>query len=267
MRKHLLIIFFLFQMVQLYAQTLYVEYEHVVNVVKEIGSFKSNAVLIADKGLSHYTMFFNQEKFRNIPKVTQDENEDSTIQVFSFVDGGDTSTLIYNKDENTISQRFLDKGKPIVIIDNGVDFDWQLTEDTKTIHDFKCTKATLNFRGRQFVAWFTSDIPVSFGPWKFHGLPGLILEVYDIDDLFSWSATLIQYPVKLDKNLEKFDDDQNLRTISLRTYLEEQTESRRDQEKMLYSKLPKGSHAVESKTENKGIELVYEWELEKNRKN
>src|SRR5690606_9273773 len=123
--------------VLLHAQSLYVEYEHYVNVVKEIGSFKSNAILITDKEQSHYTMFFNNEKFKNISKVSQDENEESTIQVFSLVDVGDTSTLIFNKAENAISQSFLDKGKPTVVVDDSVHFDWQLTQETKTIHGFK----------------------------------------------------------------------------------------------------------------------------------
>jgi GLPGLI family protein len=29
------------------------------------------------------------------------------------------------------------------------------------------------------TAWFALDIPISDGPWKFCGLPGLIMEVYD----------------------------------------------------------------------------------------
>ena len=43
-----------------------------------------------------------------------------------------------------------------------------------------------NFRGRTYEAWFTTEIPVKDGPWKFHGLPGLILEVYDIQKHYSF---------------------------------------------------------------------------------
>ncbi len=58
--------------------------------------------------------------------------------------------------------------------------EWDLSSDsTKSILGYKCQKATCTFRGREWTAWFALDIPISDGPWKFCGLPGLIMEVYD----------------------------------------------------------------------------------------
>lgn len=56
---------------------------------------------------------------------------------------------------------------------------WQITGETKAINQLTVTKATCYFRGRNYVAWFCTDIAIQDGPWKFTGLPGLILEVYD----------------------------------------------------------------------------------------
>lgn len=56
---------------------------------------------------------------------------------------------------------------------------WQILDSIKTILDYSCQKAECLFRGRQWTAWFSTDIPISDGPWKFSGLPGLIMEVYD----------------------------------------------------------------------------------------
>ncbi len=56
---------------------------------------------------------------------------------------------------------------------------WQISDSIKTILDYSCQKAACNFRGRYWIAWFSTDIPISDGPWKFGGLPGLIMEVYD----------------------------------------------------------------------------------------
>ena len=57
--------------------------------------------------------------------------------------------------------------------------EWQMTEETQEIAGYQCQKATCEFRGRHYTAWFAVDIPISQGPWKFGGLPGLILKVYD----------------------------------------------------------------------------------------
>jgi GLPGLI family protein len=63
---------------------------------------------------------------------------------------------------------------------------WQLQEGTDTVEGYECQKAILNFRGRNYTAWFTLEIPISDGPWKLFGLPGLILKVEDADQLFSF---------------------------------------------------------------------------------
>ena len=82
---------------------------------------------------------------------------------------------------------------------------WTLSTETKTICEHRCQKATCHWRGRDFVAWFAPDIPIRRGPWKFGGLPGLILKVYDKDRLYTFEAIGIQkgnfpiwqYPQKL----------------------------------------------------------------------
>lgn len=66
------------------------------------------------------------------------------------------------------------------------DFNWSISTEQKKIRDYTCQKATCYFRGRTYEAWFTTEIPVKDGPWKFHGLPGLILEVYDMQKHYSF---------------------------------------------------------------------------------
>ena len=70
--------------------------------------------------------------------------------------------------------------------ENLPDFNWSISPEQKKILGYTCQKAMCNFRGRTYEAWFTTEIPVKDGPWKFHGLPGLILEVYDIQKHYSF---------------------------------------------------------------------------------
>ncbi len=66
--------------------------------------------------------------------------------------------------------------------------EWVIQGDTATILGYRCISATTKFRGREYTAWFTTDIPLNLGPWKLDGLPGLILRVEDTQGYFKWEA-------------------------------------------------------------------------------
>lgn len=68
---------------------------------------------------------------------------------------------------------------------------WKLVNERKKILTYECYKAETTFRGRNFIAWYTKDIPISDGPYKFSGLPGLILEVYDDKDNFRYQLLAV----------------------------------------------------------------------------
>ena len=69
---------------------------------------------------------------------------------------------------------------------------WTLTQDTATVSGYHCQKATCHYHGRDFEAWFTAEVPVKYGPWKFGGLPGLIVKVYDTDHLYTFECTSVE---------------------------------------------------------------------------
>lgn len=62
--------------------------------------------------------------------------------------------------------------------------DWKILPETKIIGNHLCKKAITRYNGRNYTAWFTTEIPISEGPYTFKGLPGLILEVYDENNWF-----------------------------------------------------------------------------------
>ncbi len=62
-------------------------------------------------------------------------------------------------------------------------FHWQINVSMKKkIAGYACNMATLKFAGRNYIAWFSSELPFRDGPYKFCNLPGLILEIYDEQD-------------------------------------------------------------------------------------
>lgn len=74
------------------------------------------------------------------------------------------------------------------LYEDDMDIAWSIMPERKQISGYTCQKAVATFRGRNWEAWFTHQIPVSDGPWKFHGLPGLILQVSDDQNHFSFTC-------------------------------------------------------------------------------
>jgi GLPGLI family protein len=64
---------------------------------------------------------------------------------------------------------------------------WQLQTDTLTIQNYACHKATTTYEGRNYIAWYTKEIPISDGPYKFWGLPGLMVKIYDTEKQYDFS--------------------------------------------------------------------------------
>ena len=70
--------------------------------------------------------------------------------------------------------------------------EWQLLPDTATLLSYSCRKADCRFKGRDYEAWYTPDIPRSEGPWKLYGLPGLILKASDTRNHYTFECTGIE---------------------------------------------------------------------------
>lgn len=89
--------------------------------------------------------------------------------------------------------------------------DWEIQPENKEILGFKVQKATGNFAGRNYIAWFAPELPFSDGPYKFSGLPGLILEISDLKNHYHFSLTAFQ---KLANPVDKLLNLDNYKTVS-----------------------------------------------------
>lgn len=90
--------------------------------------------------------------------------------------------------------------------------------DTMSIGGYVCNVATTHFAGRDYKLWYTLDIPLPFGPYKFGGLPGLILKVEEANNLYIWemiSFANVKKPINLYKYLgeQKCSAKEAARTI------------------------------------------------------
>lgn len=67
--------------------------------------------------------------------------------------------------------------------------DWTMVSDSvATILGHECFLATCHLGGRDWSAWYTTDIPLSYGPYKFSGLPGLVLRAYDSERAYTFDC-------------------------------------------------------------------------------
>lgn len=56
---------------------------------------------------------------------------------------------------------------------------WKIEKETSKIATYVVQKATASYGGREWTSWFTTQIPISDGPYTFSGLPGLIIKMED----------------------------------------------------------------------------------------
>ena len=80
---------------------------------------------------------------------------------------------------------------------------WKLSNETKSVTNYKLQKATTTFGGRNWTAWFNTEINLNEGPYKFRGLPGLIFEIADEKNNFSF-ILVKSYQLKSTYNTSEF---------------------------------------------------------------
>jgi GLPGLI family protein len=112
------------------------------------------------------------------------------------------SVIFFNYPENKIT--VLDRTfKFYKYIDNIENINWKILSDEMKISGYSCRKATCRFRGRNYEAWYAMDIPINKGPYKFNGLPGLIVKISDKQkqvEFICESVEKISIPIFKDEN-------------------------------------------------------------------
>ncbi|BAP32560.1 uncharacterized protein CHSO_3523 [Chryseobacterium sp. StRB126] len=113
--------------------------------------------------------------------IVSTKNADGSI-VMGFKNG---TSLPKTKFQYTILQSneniqyFQPVGMSVLTYKEPIIGSWKLTDETRIINTMNCKKATVTYKGRNWTAWYSSEIPLPYGPYKFSGLPGLIIKITD----------------------------------------------------------------------------------------
>lgn len=159
---------------------------------------------------------------------------------------------------------------PFIVNDDWLEMDWNIKNDFKEIADHKVQKATTTFRGTDFEVWFTTDVPLPYGPMKLFGLPGVILEVW-FKNLKIITAYEICYPcetiftidaptepiVKTIKEYVHFHDN-------LGYYLFLEMNKKAEFGNFTLNEMPTEKKIQEKR--DRSFEKLYEWENEKTKR-
>jgi GLPGLI family protein len=175
---------------------------------------------INNKSTEHFYLFIGDEKskFISVNKWVRDSMIVKMAKNFngSHINMSKIKTpktkfyeIIFKDYENNqikVSDRI--GGDVFLYSENISPYIWQVNKDKKVINDFKVQKAVTEFAGRKYVAWFTEEIPIPQGPYKFEGLPGLIVQISDLENHYNFQ--LISFmELKGEKEIINFDNNKN----------------------------------------------------------
>lgn len=102
--------------------------------------------------------------------INRDQMESLRSNINYSVEKDKTNQKIYFKDRI---------GRDIYSYEEDRPLNWKIESETRKIGEYKVQKAETDFGGRKWTAWFTTDLPYQDGPYKFGGLPGLIVKIED----------------------------------------------------------------------------------------
>jgi len=115
--------------------------------------------------------------------------------------------------------------------------EWKILPETAKIGDYKTQKAETNFAGRTWIAWFTTDVPFQDGPYKFSGLPGLIVKVEDSKGDFSFDLK----ETKKISALTNFSPGGNIVKVKRKDYQKQEALFRKDPASFMQTSMRGGS--------------------------
>lgn len=160
-------------------------FTHIQDTTQKDRPYTESMLLLAGKNASVYTSYdkINQSIARKKLIEEQMKNQAGSNNMSINLTGSPnkpTSPIdyFYFAKEN----KFFTKERVFnfyLVEEPSTKINWKITKDTASFSGIPCQKAVAHFKGRNWTAWYATEIPLQSGPWKLNGLPGLIIEAYD----------------------------------------------------------------------------------------
>ena len=232
------------------SQSYTIEYDVALNVLNRKG------VLTINDSISSFYFEVQNKKISDEQKMDEEGTYNQTVYLGSNKER--KRFQIYKKERDTLLNVDYLQDEQILCSELFPIMTWKLENETKTISNYLCNKASVKFRGRNYIAWYTSDLPLNIGPWKFNSLPGAILQVYDDSQTYSWTANKI-IRNKQDKELTI---EKSLKKITLQQFVEQDENLKKERSnRMMLKYVERGAEVVERQY-NRGRETKFKWEEE-----
>lgn len=122
------------------------------------------------------SQFFSLNKYKS-DSIQYSDNNKGLMSMPLNIKNVNERIIKFNNSNDLISISYL--SSICYQIKEHNDLIWNVLPEYNEILGYKVQKAITKYKGRNWIAWFCSDIPISDGPYKFKGLPGLILKIFD----------------------------------------------------------------------------------------
>lgn len=166
-------------------------------------------------------------------------------------DAGISYNIYKNRPKNEIHTLDKNSAGVSVLLTENIQFqNWSFNPDTCRVLGYLCQKAEGSFRGREYDIFFTQEIPLNDGPFKFYDLPGLVMKVVSKDGLFTFKAIGLQ---SISENIY-FNIDKNIETSrNLKQYLDFLKSKSKD---AFVGFINDGNAVIYQSDPNKGFETI-----------
>lgn len=183
---------------------------------------------------NNFSIYYEQPKDTIIETLSLGymSNEDSKYKYTYFKDL--KNKLVYY-DRNY--------GAKKIIVDSTFQIKWTITNNFKEILNYKCQEAIGDFRGRKYKAYFLKSIPIMNGPFKFDGLPGIILMIESLDQSVSIKAYEIEFNESVIQNFDNpFKNSKNMSWLDFKEFYKKRIDKVNNftPEDGVYMSIPKG---------------------------